>query len=113
VPFLISLISGFVTSTVIRALLMRALVALGISAVTYTGLTIAMAAIVSHVNANLGAGAAGTLTILTMCKVPQALNVVMSAYAGGLILRGLTAVGGITKMGISSAAGTVFSPGTF
>lgn len=111
--FLVSLLAGLVSNQVIKALLIRAAVLLGISAVTYTGLSLTFGFVVSHVQSNLGAVGAGTLTILTLCKIPQAFNVVLSAYAGGLGLRGLTAAGAITKVGISSAAGSVFSPGTF
>lgn len=112
-PFLYSLIAGFVTSTVIRAILVRALVALGISAVTYTGLSLTFAAIVSHVSSNLNAGLVSTVTVLNLMHIPQAFNVILSAYAGGLTLRGLTSLGAVTKVGISSAPGSVFSPGTF
>jgi hypothetical protein len=112
-PFVVSLLSGFVTSTVVKALLTRALVALGISALTYTGVSVAMASLVSSINTNIGGLAPSTVSILMLCDVPQAFNVVLSAYAGALALKGLTAAGAITKYGVSTSAGSVFSPGSF
>ena len=112
-PFLISLLSGLVSSTVIKALCMRAAVAFGFAAVTYTGVMVTMNVVVSSMNANLGQAGAGVLAMLNLTHLPQAFNVILSAYAGALALRGLTAAGAVTKVGISSAPGAAFSPGTF
>jgi hypothetical protein len=117
VTFLVSLISGFVTSTVVKALLTRAVVALGLSAVTFTGVLVTYNSIVASVNSNIGgvSGSVGStvLILLNMAHIPQAFNVILSAYVGALALRGLTAAGAVTKVGISSAPGAIFSPGTF
>jgi hypothetical protein len=112
-PFLLSLLGGFVSSVVIRAMLVRAVVALGLAAVTYTGISIGFSSLVTHVNAGMGGVAVSTLAFLSLCHVPQALSVVLSSYLAAMTLRGLTSVGAVTKLGISSAPGTVFSPGTF
>ena len=112
-PFLLSLLGGFVSSVVIKAMLVRAVVALGLAAVTYTGISIGFASLVTHVNSNLGGVSASTFAFLSLCHVPQALSVVLSSYLAALTLKGLTSAGAVTKVGISPVAGTVFSPGTF
>jgi NAD/NADP transhydrogenase beta subunit len=109
-PFLIALLGGAVSSVVIRALLVRAVVALGIGAVTYTGVMIGFNALVSQVQSNMAASAGSTLTFLTLCKVPAAMSVVLSAYTAAMALKGLTALGAITKVGVTGAPGTVFDP---
>jgi hypothetical protein len=113
VPFLLSLLGGFVSSVVIKAMLVRAVVALGISAVTYTGISIGFSSLVSHVQNNMAGLPSSVLNFLTMCSVPASLSVVLSAYTAAIALKGLTSVGAVTKLGISSAPGTVFSPGSF
>ena len=112
-PFLLSLLAGFVTTEVVTALVTRAVVALGFAAVTFTGLYFALNAAIAHINANFGQVGQGVSAMLVLSHVPQGLNVVLSSYGGAMILRGLTAAGAVTKVGISSAPGAVFSPGTF
>jgi Protein of unknown function (DUF2523) len=112
-PFVYSLLGGLVTSTVVKAILVRVLVALGISAVTYGGVYLAGGAMVSAINSNFASLPPQFLAILTIMHIPQFLNVIFSAYAGSLALKGLTAAGAVTKYGVSSGPGTVFSPGTF
>ena len=111
--FIVSLLAGFVSSGVLKALVTRVLVLLGISAVTYTGISAAFSYIEGQINSNIGSMSANLVTMLMLLKIPNAMDVVMSAYVGALTLRGLTAVGAVTKYGVSSAAGSVFSPGTF
>jgi hypothetical protein len=113
VPFLLSLLSGLVSSTVIKALVTRAVVALGFAAVTYTGISLTFNAIVANINSNASSLPAGVWAIVSIAHIPQAFNVVLSAFMGALVLRGLGAAGAVTKVGISSAPGAVFSPGTF
>jgi hypothetical protein len=112
-PFLLALLGGFVSRTVITAMLVRAVVALGISAVTYTGITLGLTSLETHIQSSMSGLPANVLGFLTMCAVPRAFSVVLSAYTAALTLKGLTAAGAVTKVGISSAPGTVFSPGTF
>jgi hypothetical protein len=109
-PFLLALFGGAVSSVVIRAILIRAVVSLGIGAVTYTGVMLGFNALVTHVQTNLAASAGSTLTFLTLCKVPSAMSVVLSAYTAAMALKGLTALGAITKLNVTGGAGTVFDP---
>jgi hypothetical protein len=111
--FVVSLISGFVSSGTIKALLTRLGVLLGVTAITYTGISLSMTTIEGSINSALGSSSANLLTMLTILKVPAALNVILSSYVGALTLKGLSAAGAVTKYGTSAGAGTVFSPGTF
>lgn len=111
-PFLTSLLAGLVSQTVITAFLKRAAVALGLSAVTYFGIHAAFNSIISAVQSNYGGVPASALVVLNMMHIPQFFSVVLSSYAGALTLRGLTNLGAVTKVGVSTP-GEVFSPGTF
>jgi hypothetical protein len=112
-PFIVSLIAGLVSTGTIVALLRRAAIALGVSALTYTGVSVAFSSMEGYINAQFAGMSANVVTMLIILHIPNALDVVFSAYIGAITLKGLTAAGAITKYGTSTAAGTVFSPGTF
>jgi hypothetical protein len=111
-PFVVSLIAGFVSKEVLTAMAQRLVAIVGLSAVTYVGFHTAVSSIEAHLESSYGSLSSDVVELLGMLKVPNALSVVLSAYTSALVLKGLTAAGAITKVGVSTP-GKAFSPGTF
>jgi len=101
-------LSLLVSSTFVKALLQRVFIALGISAVTYTGMSAAVSAIGASITSNWGAVSGFALQFLQLAHVPQAMNVIWSALVGSLALRGLTSAGSISKLVFNKSSGNVF-----
>lgn len=59
----------------------RVLIALGFTAVTFTGVTVAMNSLVTTAQTSWSTLPAGVLAIVSMSGIPQALGMIMSAYA--------------------------------
>ena len=68
----------------------RVLIGLGISVVTYTGLSASIDFLKTSAVSQLGALPAQVLAILSIMKVGQSMSVIMSATAVKLTLDGLT-----------------------
>jgi len=102
-----SLLGAFVQSSFIRALLAQALVTLGISMVTIGGFSVAWEAIRSGVINNYGGLPSDVLVYFSIAKVPNALSVILSAYASGLGIRGLTSVGVLKRVVWKGGSGSV------
>lgn len=96
--FVIRWLSLLATSSFLQALLRRAFVALGIASITYTGVDLAVSALASHLTSSWSGVSGFALTFLTLCKIPQALNLIWSAYVAKLSLAGLTASGKLTRI---------------
>jgi Protein of unknown function (DUF2523) len=89
---------GFLASAAfLKPLLTRALIALGFSLVSYTGISLGTAAVWAHVQSNFGSLPVECITVLSMMKIPNALNVIISAYGAALAIRGLTAAGSLKR----------------
>jgi hypothetical protein len=89
---------GFLASAAfLKPLLTRILITLGFSLVSYTGISIGTAAVWSHVQSNFGDLPVNVVTILTMMKIPNALNVIISSYVAALSIKGLTSAGSIKR----------------
>jgi len=96
--FVLRWLSLFASSSFLKALLQRAFIALGIGAITYTGMSVGMAAIAAQITSNLGAVSGFALQFLALAHIPQAVNVVWSAFVATLTLKGLTNAGKITRI---------------
>ena len=96
--FVLRWLSMFASATFLKAVLSRVLVALGISALTYTGMTLAASAISAHIASNLSGLSGFALAFLELCKVPQAINLIWSAMMAKLALSGLTSAGKLTRV---------------
>lgn len=73
----------------------RVLVALGISVATFSGVDVAL----STLKANIFSGFAGLpatiIDVVWACRVDQGINIIFSAYAASLAIRGVQ--GAVTK----------------
>lgn len=75
-------------------LVIRAFIALGFTAITYTGVTAIVSALVSTAQSNWAALPAGALQLATLSGIPQGLGVVFGAYAA---LYAIRTAAGFTK----------------
>jgi hypothetical protein len=97
VNFIISLLAGLASSALVSTVVKRVVIALGITAITYTGIGAALDAVSAQIAGSYGGLAADTLAFLALAKIPNAVNLILSAYAARLVLQGLSATGGITR----------------
>jgi hypothetical protein len=95
--WLIQALGFLASSAFLKPLLTRALIALGFSLVSFTGITIGFNAVWNTASASWSGLPVDVLTVLTMMKIPNALNVIVSAYAGALAVKGLTAAGSLKR----------------
>lgn len=93
--FLAALLGGLVSAA--GSIVGRVLISLGIGYVTYQGLSTAMDYMKNLVWTNLGSLAADILQLVSVLEVDTAINIMFSAVAARLVIRGLTG-GAITKM---------------
>ena len=95
--WLVSLLGAFASAAFIRPLLTRAVIALGFSLVTYTGVSVGLNAATAFVLNEYSGLPADVTGMLALMRIPDAINVVLSAYAGALGVRGLTAAGQLKR----------------
>ena len=88
-PVFIAAIGGMLINLV-GTLVGRVMVALGLSVVTYTGISASLDAIKAQAIASFGALPAETMSIISLLKVGQCISIVSSAIAVRLLLNGLT-----------------------
>lgn len=93
--FLAALLGGLVSAA--GSIVGRVLISLGIGYVTYQGLSTAMDYMRDLVWTNLGSLSADILQLVSVLQVDTAINIMFSAVAARLVIRGLTG-GAITKM---------------
>ena len=86
--FLASLLGGLIS--VAGTLAGRALIALGFGMVSYTGITVALAAFKTDIISHFAGLSASTINVLGMLKVDVAISILFSALAARLVLQGLT-----------------------
>lgn len=96
--FLAALLGGLVAAA--GSLVGRVLIALGISYVTYTGVSTALSAIQSQVQGNLTGLPVMLLQVAYLLKIDVFISIMFSAITARLTIKGLTA-GAITKAKIS------------
>lgn len=92
---LASLLGGLIQLS--GSLVGRVLIALGISYVTYTGISIGLDAIKEAVWNNLAGVPAELVGLLAIAKIDVCINIIFSAVTARLALNGLTSGGKITK----------------
>ena len=88
-PTFIASIGGMLINLV-GTLAGRVLIALGISVVTYTGITVTLDFLKSQAISAFGGLPAEVFSILGILKVGQCISIVTSAIAAKLLLDGLT-----------------------
>lgn len=93
-----ALVGGF-GQTIIHGLV-KLLIALGLGFITYQGVDVLINNLMQHVYANFNAVSPEMLGMLGVLKIDKALNVLASAYAARLVIRGITG-GLIKKFGIT------------
>lgn len=93
--FLAALLGGLVSAA--GSIVGRVLISLGIGYVTYQGLSTAMDYMRDLVWINLGSLSADILQLVSVLQVDTAINIMFSAVAARLVIRGLSG-GAITKM---------------
>lgn len=88
-PVFIAAIGGMLIN-IVGTLAGRVLVALGISVVTYTGLSATLDSLKNQAIANFAGLPPEVLGMLSMMRVGQCISIVSSAVAARLLLNGLT-----------------------
>lgn len=92
--FLAAFLGGLATAA--ASMVGRILIALAIGYVTYTGIDVALNSIKGDVIANISALNSVIIQVLGLLRIDQSINILFSAYAARLVIRGLTN-GAITK----------------
>lgn len=93
-----ALVGGFGQS--IMHGIIKLLIALGFGFITYQGVDVLINNLMQHVYTNFNAVSPEMLGMLGVLKIDKALNVLASAYAARLAIRGITG-GLIRKFGIT------------
>lgn len=91
-------IGTLISSQVLKAMLTRALVLLGISTITYTGVSVAVSAAFAKMTDGWSGLPIYAVQLLTLAHIPQAINVICSALLGSLAVRGLTTAGALKRV---------------
>lgn len=86
-----------VLAQILPSLIGRVLLALGISFVTYTGMSVAIDGLYASAQSSFSGLPAETLNLLAYLWVDKALSVVFSAFTAALAIKTLK-TGSITKM---------------
>lgn len=86
--FLASLLGGLIS--IVGSMVPRVLVALGISVVTYTGLSATLGFVKSQMLASLAGLPAELVSLLAFMGVGQFINIITSALLARMVLNGLT-----------------------
>jgi hypothetical protein len=68
----------------------RAMIAIGVGFVTYTGISVLLDSLKANVITYLSSGPVELLAIMSALKVDSAMNIIFSAIAARLVLKGLT-----------------------
>lgn len=80
---------GFIVG-IIPGLIRSLLLLLGISAITYTGISAGTDALFTFASTQFSGLPAHALALVGMLRIDVAINMVISAYAGAISLQGLT-----------------------
>jgi hypothetical protein len=94
-PFLVAAIVGALAQ-VMGSLVGRALLALGFSYVTYSGMSVASDFIAQQMQSSIGSIGGEIGSFLRFCAVDVAINMIISAFAASVAIKQIG--GGITKM---------------
>jgi len=78
----------------------RVLISLGISYITYSGISLSLSWAKDQVMSKMGNAPSMLLNVLGILQVGTCINIVFSAYVAVLVLKGVSAAGSITKMSI-------------
>lgn len=92
-PFILRWIAVLIAPATLKPLLLRLGALLGISAVSYVGFGAAINAGMDAVTSSYGGLSADIISVLAIGKIPDALNVLLSAFSVRLGLMGLTSAG--------------------
>lgn len=84
-PFLISL--GGMFLSLMGSFVGRALVALGISYVTYSGFDVGITWLLTQIKSNIGSMPAEVISFLGFMWVDKAIGIIFSAYAAALVVK--------------------------
>lgn len=95
--WLIQLLGALASAAFLRPLLTRAAILLGLGVVTYGAVSVGASAVWSLVATNLSSLPSDVLSVLTILKIPNAINVIISAYSAALGVKGLTAAGQLKR----------------
>lgn len=91
--FILRWIAAMISVETLIPLVKRLAVLLGVSVVSYVGFGAMIDAGISSLSANYGGLTEDMLAVLAIGKIPDALNVILSAFASRLTLMGLTSAG--------------------
>jgi hypothetical protein len=94
-PFIIGMLWG-AFSLILKSLVGRVLIALGISYLTYQGVDLLLTSIKTSAMANLSDVPPEFFGIIGLARIPQSINVICSALVAKYTMQGLT--GSLTKM---------------
>lgn len=86
--FLAALLGGLVSAA--GSFIGRALIALGIGYVSYTGISALLGWIKGQVISHLVGAPANVVAIMGLLKIDVAVSIIFSAFAARLVLQGLT-----------------------
>jgi hypothetical protein len=108
-PAILAFFKVFLSAAVLGPLLKRILVALGVGAVSYVGVLVVTTQLTDAIAANYSGLPSDAIQILRIAKIPNALNIIISAFVTSLTVRGLTSAGSISRvMWRPGQTGTLF-----
>lgn len=108
--FILAWVATLASSAVVRAIVARVLVALGINFVSFVGVYALASQVDSWMSGQLGTVEADMLGVLNLCGFTQALSLIVSAWFARFALKGLTATGSLTKIFWDGTNSIVLNP---
>ena len=97
-PWILSLLAGFASRAFLFAVLKRAAIVLGLTAVSFLGFNGLWQAARTWVISSWGQLPGDLLTILHIASFDRAISLILSAYAARLAMMGLTSAGVLKKV---------------
>jgi hypothetical protein len=96
--FIGRLVSSLFSASSIKHVLTNVAVFLGLTVVTYAGVSLAINAAISGLKAEYAGLPADIIAVLAIAKVPNALSVILSAFVVRLTMMGLTSSGALKRI---------------
>jgi uncharacterized protein DUF2523 len=95
--WIVSFFGALASAAFIRPFLTRVVIALGFSLVTFAGVSVGVNAATALIVSNWAGLPSDVVGVLELMKIPDAINVILSAWVGALGVKGLTAAGQLKR----------------
>lgn len=104
-PFIAAFITSLLAQGVLKALLTRLAIYLGVGAISYLGTSALLSTVTSQLNTQAGSLSGFALVFLQMSGITSAFNLIWSAIVGRIALSLAGGTGAVKKLAFSGSTG--------